>query len=706
MASFNVKPDPQAAPNYTGASQGISASPNTALGSLFEGLAGAADMGIKEADRSTQETIRNEIYDSVDGIQDEFGTSSATLFQEDEDSPAATPPMLNDAGRHLSGLQAQYEKGGLKESHYWARMNSMVRQLRGRYPGYRAEIDSMVSGIVGARPANALRSSLFNEWESAAASASDSTKAYNSLTEWALKAPPSVTGRTYLPSDFLQRQEGGNPYSMTELQAHIQEVQTEEGVITRTRTNMALDIEKENFQTIRAEKAFATEATSFVNGVLGDVNNSLGKSFQDVQAQVAAAQTAAASGNPLDAETLNQLPAQIAQLQQGIAMALNAKFTESWDGDPSHAYAAHLDNEQRSAIIATAMAPIALLNDSILNKDYGMVSSVSAYLTAQKTQDQREILADIPFLGTLQSLKDVAGPEALGFYLNLNPEFQTAMTKVLVDYHHTQGALGSGSVTAAFADGEANAQPKEYYDGLIKSWQNTVNEVVSGKLPPEVIAGKVNFMFGQEALNVMGMMTSESRYEYFKKVASPAVTKKMLELKTAGDVDSWNTYQNWVGSSFVNLFQSAVKGMPGIGANASGVSVTWDGTTNGFKVTGDPSKGSNANIISSRPGGFINVPNPLAGVETAASTAQISASIANLNAAIRVIAPIFEANGGNTGEELFALISQMGYDPNKRAEGSFSQELNVMIGDALVMGLQAMGAPVGGEGTKFAAGEL
>jgi hypothetical protein len=690
MATFDTKPQTELAPNYTGASQGIQSSPNTAIGTLFEGLANTLDMGVKLADQEVKQSIENEIFDNVDSIQDEFGVSSATLFQEDVGSPSTTPHALNDAGRHLSGLQAQFEQGGLRESHYWARMNTMVRQLRGRYPGYRAEIDSMVSSIVGARPANALRSSLFNEWNEASNASNSALKDYNNLVEWALKAEPSITGRTYLPMDFHQRQANGQPYSMTELQSHILSLQAEEGQIGAARTRMALDLETETFNTKKAERNFKIEATGFVTGLLGDTSNQLGRSFAEIQMQIQQAQDGAAGMQPMNAEVLQTQAAQLAQLKQGVLTALNKKFVESWDGDPNHSYAAHLAKDQYDSIVAQAMQPIMILEDAILNEDYGTIKSVSAYLKAQGDADQKALLDKLPIMSTIQALKEVAGPDALGLYLSVNPEVMGEFSTVLRDYYTSQGALGNGSITEAYAAGEDQAQGRNYYESFITGWQKRIDEAAKGNIPPQLAANEVQFMFGQEALQVMGQMTPESRYEYFRKVASPKVTQAMLSLKQQGDTDSWNTYQQWVTSSFMGLFQSAVKSMPSGQTNAVGVAVVWDPKTYGFRVVTDTNKARNRNAIDFGNPNIPPVRNPLADIETAANAKIMEGQIANLNSAIRTIAPILEANSVDVSESLMELMEQMGYDPLKSADGSYLEGIQGMLGDALKAGFNTV----------------
>lgn len=263
MAEFNVKPQAQLPNSYVGLSEGIRADRPQGVGMLFEGLAHALDSGVKEADRNVKANIEKDIFDEVDAVQGEFGVPDATDMQADADEKSfRTGPIgVQRANEQLQRLQLAYEQGNLKESHYWARMNNMVRQLRGKYPGYRSEIDQMVASVTGARPANALRAALFDEWRAEASKESSLSK----LEDWAIK-----NGR--LPVDYYQRKQENNPYTQTELAAYVARKQRDEAERSDRRAALAENAERGTATTKDVEKAFRTEASQTVTTILQDLS--------------------------------------------------------------------------------------------------------------------------------------------------------------------------------------------------------------------------------------------------------------------------------------------------------------------------------------------------------------------------------------------------------------------------------------------------
>ena len=688
MATFATKPEPQLAPDYTGKSQGITASPNTALGTLFEGLASTLDMGIKEADRATQEKIRNDIFDIADSVNAEFGVDSATDFQESPGSPRATPAALSDSARHLQGLQSQYERGALKESHYWARMNSLVRQLRGRYPGYRAEIDSMVSGIVGARPANALRSALFSEWNDAANASSQANKDYNELVEWAAKQPPSMTGRGYLPVDYF---ENPGKYSYGELLSHISQIQAEDGVIKANNLSMELQAKAMDLEGKTVERNFRGQVTSMVNGNLADASQGMGRTYAEARGIIEEAQRAAANGDPLPEEQLAQLGPMLANLRQTMELRIDQMANTPFADDPENTPNRFIDNETYTSIREQALAPIAFLENAVHNKDYGAALSGMAWVQSVNNQASRDLVKDIPVIPVLNAVSTQAGPDALSILLKVLPQVGNSVEKAFLDYAQGNRALGGGSILEDLNRAEEAGLGSDYYNKLIEAWQNTIELIDDDSVPQQVLVNNVSHMFGTDADAIFARMDDNSRFEYFKKVASPRVTQKMLKLRDAGETGSWELYQSWVGNAFVKLFSQSIRSLPGTSPDTLGVTVTWNKATGGFEVTGDPSKSLSANAIQSGPGGFINLPNPLSGMETQVQVNKLRNEFANLNSAIRTVSPIIQENGGEVGEEMLELLMRAGYDPNKAPDQSFIRGIDDFIGDALVNGLRSIG---------------
>jgi hypothetical protein len=134
---------------------------------FVKGIAGAVGDLIEGTDSVIKKYIGDSLAQQKQGVDDEFGVAAAATMQQDI-AQATLPKQIQDAGNDLAGLTNAYQSGRLKESHYYARLESAVRQMKARFPGYREEIDSMISSIAGTTPANALRRALQSEAEDAA----------------------------------------------------------------------------------------------------------------------------------------------------------------------------------------------------------------------------------------------------------------------------------------------------------------------------------------------------------------------------------------------------------------------------------------------------------------------------------------------------------------------------------------------------------
>lgn len=606
-------------------------------------------MGIKEADRNTQETIRNDIFDESDKILDEFGVGDATNFQEDAESGGPLPAQLESSGENLARLQSAFERGALKESHYWGRMNSMVRQLRQRYPGYRPEIDQMVSGIVGGKPANELRNSLYNEW---AAKSAETPLA--KLEDWAVK-------NGTLPADYYDRQNSQNPYGQTELSAYVASKTRQAAEVSDKRAQIALSVDQGNVDKQNVEKAYRTESSDFVTTLIADTSGSIGQTYQVLQERIRDAQNQAALGKPMD---VSETASALQQLEGDVMLALNQKFTESWDGDSNHSYVAQLSAEQKDAAIKQAMLPISVLKQAMTSDNpFGLMNAVTANNKARTDALTKDMISAVPVLEELQVMTNLAGPQVSGMLLQLGgAEGQSALLQSLTDFSTARAATRvangtTASITDAYAKGvEANA-PAGYYNGLIKKWQGVADQVTKGDVPLEFIQSNVQYMFGEQSQGILAAMDDNSKYEYYKKVSSPQVTAQMIKLKDMGDEDSWNTYQQWTTNAFMALFQQSVQDIQGLNADPAGTTVRWDPNSMGFvmKYNG---------VFNSGVGGY-------------------EAPMNNMNTAIRTISSIIKENGGDTEQEVYTLLTSMGYDPSVEKGSNLLQNMLASLTNSL-----------------------
>lgn len=639
MAEFTSTPQAQAPGSYVGLSEGIRSSANTGLGNLFEGLANVLDAGVKEQDRNIKANIEKDIFDEVDSVQAEFGVPEATDLQNqpEDTSFSSTPAGVQRSVDQLQTLQTAFQQGKLKESHYWARLNSVVRQLRGKYPGYRGEIDQMVSGVTGAKPANALRSALMSEWAESQQKASE----YDKLVERAAFAG-------HLPADFYQRAAGANPYTPAELTSYVAGRAREEQDTSAKRAALGLQADQDNLNQKDAERMWRTEANSFVTNLLGDASSAAGASYQDLAKKINEAQTAFATGKPLSDVEVNQLRTQMGQLKATVQLALNQKMISSWDGNPDHSYGTQLSKEQQQAVIDQAMQPITIIENALSSENpWGVLKSMASVLDATKNEVTKDFIQNVPVAKEMMAVESVLGSAGLGQYLTLSGKLQASLDQALIDYSSLNAAraMSNGTTVAdAAQDGLAKERGKPYYDGLMDTWKNKVDAFAKGELSDDMMDNNVQYMFGPGAERAMSVFDDASKFEYFKKVASPAVSNQMIKYKQRGGEEAYDKYQRFVLTSFESLFRTKVQSVQDLVLDPNFYRVTYDQNSSRFKV--------DMRVTSDT---FVGAP--------------ISqSSINQLNDAIQVIKPIIKEGGGDANMEVLSALARMGFDPDAQAQ--------------------------------------
>lgn len=190
MAVFNpnVQAGQDNSPNYFKFSEPISqpkadTSTGLALNTLGEGIEGAT----KLADTTVKDKIKSDVYAAVDPARDQqtaaleairtgqqngvipapvqtSSGSTAGLSLTDDASSSAPVPAAIDIGLGKAGaVQDALHNGKINDTYYTQRLNSIAKDLRTNYPGYREYIDQRISEVTGVNPANAYMQNLMQD---------------------------------------------------------------------------------------------------------------------------------------------------------------------------------------------------------------------------------------------------------------------------------------------------------------------------------------------------------------------------------------------------------------------------------------------------------------------------------------------------------------------------------------------------------------
>lgn len=180
LVVFNPQVDPVNPPNWSNVSKPISdvqADKSTAI--AITGATEVLDSSVKAADMLTKESIKQDTYEGVDRLRDAYtdglktvrnmqiaGTQTpGSLLPDGGDGGGDAPPGLSNGLDRVKQIGTALAQNGNKinDTLYTGALNSMAKQLRNSYPGYRDYIDEQIKSVSGVDPANAFMKNLMED---------------------------------------------------------------------------------------------------------------------------------------------------------------------------------------------------------------------------------------------------------------------------------------------------------------------------------------------------------------------------------------------------------------------------------------------------------------------------------------------------------------------------------------------------------------
>ena len=118
------------------------------------------DSGAQALDTHNISRIEEDAAAGIDYVRDYYGVGAVA----DQAAPSLFAGQSNraiqESEQFLQELQDGFDAGSFSETHYYGQLQTVVRALRTRYPGYNREIDGIIQSITGITPANSIISSL------------------------------------------------------------------------------------------------------------------------------------------------------------------------------------------------------------------------------------------------------------------------------------------------------------------------------------------------------------------------------------------------------------------------------------------------------------------------------------------------------------------------------------------------------------------
>lgn len=525
MAVFNPDVGGVPAPNMpdqTGASRGMSA--NRAWEALFEGVGDLIGGTAAAIDTDIKTSIRND---------------ANSVFETANQPYEAPPADLSKGTESIKNLHAAWEQGKLSDVHYYGLLNTELKSLRAKYPGYEDVVDATIQEVTGVRPANAYRNALISEFNAQAAEAGDTEKSWKS---WENQNQSTIA---FLYPDYFT-----NPDKYSTRRGEVRaEVARYDGI-------------KENDKYIKdtnADAVYSTAAASLgfdVSTTIGNLPKLLGLEDDNIYQFLEKASKVAPSAEESLALTasLDQL---ILQTEANIdnQMMMTRETSNARPGDPPVSWFGILGSTRAKEIKDQVLGPLKNIRQYINNGDFALAAYNTKLVEAMKTDDVAKLLngSGGEFFRAKMAA-DAVDPELFNQWVAANPDardnaYTQAIPELLARIAQTPEA-NTNAIAASIAndtkmsEADRAAALKQLIGGV-----NTTLAYGSYATPDQIAQTVQNTYDISDGEDVFSLVSDEDFMDVYTTLFSQDITANVL---ANGTPEAIKTYKD----AAIDRFQS------------------------------------------------------------------------------------------------------------------------------------------------------
>lgn len=661
MAPFTPNLAPTNDPNYqyskAPSRSDIAAATDNSLGTAVRGAGGMLDLAAKGIDTTIKDSIKDDLYSQIDKLRAAQGgetspgdaasiTATARAMKQKEGNPldlspaASVPAGVTTDMNNVKRLNAAYSSGTLGNSSYYAQLETMVRSMRAKYPGYRDEIDSMVAGITGVTPANALRSSILQDLNSISASAA--SRQAKLLTMW--RADQQYTG----PVSFDQYAANFN-----KIQAQVAEMKSRDYQVQSQEHEIALANAKDARTSALAEKAYRAKVGNYTSNTVAQTLSQLNQDAIRLKQQGANADPKAMQDFVNRATAIrDQMNNQMIGMATAPLPAYNLPpGAQGPTPSSGKSYMYFVDPKNLKAARDEALQGIDTIVESITGKNTDMASVAANIVKFQQNADYQKMTAAFPAIRGLAGVRRTVGDNAMTEVIQrLNGKPLDALTQAVSNtgiFNIVHKDDNRPPVISDVLKGVNGTNPTN--PGLAtRSTLEAVHEIAAKSQDPDIANRAVQSIYGDP--NFFANVSAGEQGRIFRLLGSPSFTAKMQKLGG----DAYNTYSDWMIHNFPGVFKQTIDDLQGF-QESQNYNVTFDPSHLSFTVQGKPTT-PNANPIG--------------------QYAQHIQFDNEINKALELIRPVLQARfGGQAPQVMLKMLQNAGFDYYSPKTQSITQSI-------------------------------
>lgn len=684
MAQFNPQLNPTNDPNYLGMSHPISQpEPNRTLSSLFSGIGNIFENTVKAEDLAKKHQIDENLYRDLSYERDLFtqgveqlrgpvgpqqmrGTRvgpGVTSYTDEETPPAA----LENLPQQITNTQEALRAGKISPSYYYQQLNSIAKQYRNQYPGYREYIDQRISEITGVNPANRYLQSIIQDL---AASGTSDKADHNRILTQSMKHI-GAPGADKMINGFRQGRVASEEMikwlNRLEQNDYRRKEVTESVNFNKLTTGEQKRMAREGFIRTISDTAWKHMTGIKINNDLGtpeDINNLIQRIARGEQnidneqyvqivngvnaAYLAARQELVKIGtrdvNPHDNKTLLDRYGDRAELDKDIENGLS-DFKELTEAVTRKDWGLAA-NKLQTFTLMTEEGASRLMNDPIMGKYMRMMVPMHKVMPNAAT----ELIKGIMTAAGADFAKDTRKfVEAnIGVFLG-QPDLKTS------------GKVHTATDSVKNAKGLGIKEPR-VYEEFINAGKMLTNPKIQNE--PEAMKGLIQTFFSERNVGLVdefkmdqvveipgqGVRSVPGKYAVMLNLTTPEIASAVKKFSDANGPQYWQMYENWTLQSFAKLFGRDVRDLKDI-ATYPGVTIVWNQDNKRLSLDKRPEL---------RPGFTGNV------FDFNRDVQRMESTINRLNSGISRLKNISETSGGDVEAYILQEMIKNGFNP---AEG-------------------------------------
>lgn len=648
MASFNPDVQVQQPEEFLGYSKGIGT--NRTAETLFEGAGAVLEGAVQGADAIVQQNIRKTASSEVDKIRTLFGVDATEAVS------SGTPPEIAAGRAEIEKLQLARQSGTVRDSYYYGKLQSVVKGLRSRYPGYEEQIDNIIQDITGVTPANAIISQLMQEAESAKSSADQEAARWQSYLDQRQKYLPFVAADLYEnPAKY------DTPEGKAFIRSEISKLEADDYLIDQKRATIGLEMEQGNLddrkiiQTARLEAA--TLGNKYANGTYNTVNGNYPELAKTIK-------TVAERGFPEGNELL-EIRQGVAVMRQALDQEIQGALSRPIDPNKPDNYFSLLGSEDIAEFKKVAYAPLEALEDALVNENYGLLTLNAAVTKASGDAEQRRLMENLGVVQKAKAITDLFGTEVWNTQLMAGDslsDFQTAIST----YMSADPIVGGVTLGQAISNARPHVTDPQAYTKAMDQMKEWIENPTTN---PDLANQAAFAVFSPANMEMLNQFNKDQRIAVFNQFVNPKATAAIQALAATKGPMVWNNYRNWAYTNFSSLFQSAASDAQNAIQFRKYLDVRFNPEAGQFVVKQNKSIDLNADP------NFLNV------VTERFLSKNAIKGVTDLNRALSSIKSVVEAEGTDLTPGLLRLLESMGVDPNAPKEDSFLDGLYKAVSD-------------------------